>query len=499
MFHKLLIANRGEIAVRLVRACQELGIIAAAVYADADRHALHVREADEAYHIGPTPPAESYLDIARVLDAAKRAGADAVHPGYGFLSENHAFAQAVVDAGLTFIGPTPQQIRLMGCKERARGIAEQNGLPVAKADSGPWSSPEALRAAGARVGYPLLVKATSGGGGRGMRRVAGEQDLSEAVSAARSEAAHAFGDDRVLLERLLVGARHVEVQILADRFGDVASLGCRDCSVQRRHQKVIEEAPAPGLSEALTRKLEDGSCGLARAIGYENAGTIEWLVAPDGTLAFLEMNTRLQVEHPVTEAVMGVDLVKAQLLLAAGARLAEVYTPTAPRGHAIECRLYAEDPQQSFLPSPGKLAVFRGLEGSDLRVDTGFVEGDTLSDAYDPLIAKLIVFGADRDDARTKLLRALSRLAILGVHTNVGLLRRILEHDDFIQKPVHTTWLEERLGFLLEPEAAGLPALFAAAAALMRPQGDATPPTAAPSLNPWSQLGSWTNTETEVK
>jgi acetyl/propionyl-CoA carboxylase alpha subunit len=502
MFRRVLIAGRGELAVRVARACHELGAEAVAVYSEADRDALHVRTADAAHLLGPPPAAQSYRCAEKILAAARDAGADAVHPGYGFLSEDADFAAAVEAAGLAFVGPPAAAIRAVGCKREARRRALAAGLPVVPGDPGPWPSDAALTANAARLGFPLLVKAAAGGGGRGMRRVDGPADLSAAVAAAAREAEAAFGDGRLLLERLVARGRHVEVQVLADHHGAARTLGTRDCSVQRRHQKVVEEAPAADLPAGLAARLEADSLHLTATLGYRGAGTVEWLVAPDGAAYFLEVNPRLQVEHPVSEEIFGLDLVKAQLRLAAGQPLAALPGSFQPRGHALECRLYAEDPAAGFLPSPGRLLAFRTPVGGGIRVDAGYAEGDVVPAEYDALLAKVVVWGGDRAEARARMRYALRNLTVLGVRTNLALLRAVLDHPAADAGPVHTAWLEERLDELTAPPPGALPLEFLAAAAAAAGVTMADPTAAArrpavrarsAAADPWRSLGRWSN------
>jgi len=430
MFQKILIANRGEIAVRIARACRELGIRSAAVHSEVDREALHVRVADEAHEIGPAPARESYLRGERIVALAREIGADAVHPGYGFLAENAAFAEACARAGLRFIGPPAAVIREMGDKVRARRRMERAGLPVVPGATERLADAEALAAA-RRLGFPVLVKATGGGGGRGMRVVREESGLAAALARARSEAGAAFGDDGVYVERLVAGARHVEVQLLADAKGSALHLFERDCSAQRRHQKLLEEAPAPGVGPELRAELGAAALAAARAVGYESAGTVEFLLAPGGPFYFLEMNTRIQVEHPVTEAVTGVDLVQAMIRIAAGEPLALRQQDLALRGAAFEARIYAEDPARGFLPSPGRIAKLETPAGPGLRVDAGVAAGDRVSVHYDALLAKLVAHGETREEALSRLERALAAFHVEGVRTTLPFHRWLVREPAF--------------------------------------------------------------------
>ena len=443
---KLLVANRGEIAVRVIRACREMGVTAVAVYSDCDRSALHVRLADEALHIGPSPAAESYLNIERIVAAAVASGATYVHPGYGFLAENAAFASACERAGLTFVGPSPDVIGRMGDKHSAREAAGRAGVPIVPGTAEPFAVdvPDGVVAAAAgRIGYPLLVKAVAGGGGKGMRAVSAPDELPSALRLARSEAAAAFGDGGVYLERRLDDARHVEVQLLADRHGTVVPFVERECSIQRRHQKVVEESPSPAVDERLRRQLCEAAASIARTVGYTNAGTIEFLLDTGGRFYFLEMNTRLQVEHPITEAVTGVDLVVWQIRVAAGERLTVPFEQAAtPRGHAIECRIYAEDPDRGFLPSPGIVRAVSVPGGPSVRDDRGVAAGFEIPVFYDSLIGKLVVWGENRPAAIQRLRRALDEYRVVGVSTTLPFFRWLVEQREFADAAFSTTYLD---------------------------------------------------------
>jgi acetyl-CoA carboxylase biotin carboxylase subunit len=446
---KILIANRGEIAVRVIRACREMGIASVAVYSDCDRAALHVRYADEAYPIGPSAARESYLRIDRIIEAARRSGADAVHPGYGFLAENEEFAAAVADAGLIFIGPSPKAIETMGSKTAARIAAQRAGVPVVPGTEEPLGAdvPDAAIAAMAdRIGYPVLVKAVAGGGGKGMRTVLDPAELSTAVRAARSEASAAFGDAAIYLERRLTRPRHIEVQLLGDLHGTVLPFVERECSIQRRHQKVVEETPSLAVSAGARSAIASAAAAVARAVGYTNAGTIEFLLDEDGRFYFLEMNTRLQVEHPITEMVTGVDLVHWQIQIARGERLdLDPAALITPKGHAIECRVYAEDPDNGFLPSPGKIVQLRSPAGPGIRDDSGATEGLDVPIFYDPMISKLIAWAEDRPRAIERMRRALGEYVVAGIRTTVPFFTWLLDQPDFIQGRFHTTYLDEVL------------------------------------------------------
>jgi acetyl-CoA carboxylase biotin carboxylase subunit len=447
---KVLIANRGEIAVRVIRACRELGLSPVAVYSECDRSALHVRYADEAYPIGPSAPRESYLRIDRLVETARRAGADAVHPGYGFLSENADFAAAVRDAGLTFIGPTPDIIALMGSKTAARAAAQRAGVAVVPGAPGgavaAHASDAEIRRLADAIGYPLLVKAVAGGGGKGMRTVNDPADLAAAVRAARSEAGTAFGDAAVYFERRLLRPRHVEVQVLGDHYGTILPFVERECSIQRRHQKVVEETPSPAVSPALRRALTSAAADVTRSVGYCNAGTVEFLVDEDGAFYFLEMNTRLQVEHAVTEMVTGLDLVRWQIRIARGERLElDGARLLAANGHSIECRIYAEDPDNQFLPSPGRILALREPSGPGVRNDSGIEAGLDVPLSYDPMLSKLVVWSESREAAIGRLRRALAEYHIGGISTTIPFFRWLVNQPEFVSGRFHTTFLDEVL------------------------------------------------------
>jgi acetyl-CoA carboxylase biotin carboxylase subunit len=449
LVRKILIANRGEIAVRVVRAAREAGIASVAVYSDCDRTARHVRMADEAWPLGGNRPAESYLRIDQLIDVARRSGADAVHPGYGFLAENAEFASACRQAGLTFIGPTPEAIALMGSKTAARAAAASAGVAAVPGTitALPTDAPESdVLTIAAQIGYPLMLKAVAGGGGKGMRTVNSPAEVSSALRAARSEALSAFGDGAVYLERRLDRPRHIEVQLLGDVHGAVVPFVERECSIQRRHQKVLEESPSPAVSPALRASLGEAARKVAASVGYTNAGTIEFLLDADGRFYFLEMNTRLQVEHPITEAVTGVDLVQWQFRLARGERLTiDEQIAAIPRGHAIECRIYAEDPDAGFLPSPGRLTRLRPPSGPGVRDDGGYDAPGDVPIHYDSLVSKLITWGAERPEAIARMRRALAEYEVAGVKTTIPFFTWLLDDEDFLASRVDTTFLDRAL------------------------------------------------------
>ena len=444
MFSKILIANRGEIAVRIARACHELGVRSVAIYSEADADALHVGQADEAVYCGPARATESYLDIAKIVALAQEAGADAIHPGYGFLSENAAFARAVVEAGLTFIGPTPEVISSMGLKVAARERMVAAGVPVVPG-VGELRDPAQAQVAAEAIGYPVLVKASAGGGGRGMRRVDRSEDLEEGLERASSEAQAAFGDGTVYLEKCLIGPRHIEIQIMADAFGHTLHFGERECSIQRRHQKLVEEAPAFGMTPTLREEMGAAAVRAAESVDYVGAGTCEFLLDARGEFYFLEMNTRIQVEHPVTEGVTGVDLVAMQIRMAAGQRLEMRQEDVELTGHAIEARIYAEDPDKGFIPSPGPILAWQAPSGPGIRLDTGFEGGQTVTPHYDPMIAKLIATGRDRAEALDRLARALDSFWIAGIRTGLPFLRRVCENDAFGRGAYDTGFIEAHM------------------------------------------------------
>jgi acetyl-CoA carboxylase biotin carboxylase subunit len=446
---KILIANRGEIAVRIIRACRDLDIATVAIYSDCDRTALHVRMADEAWRVGPNPPRESYLQIDRIVDIARECGADAVHPGYGFLAENEDFATACGDRGLTFIGPTPEAIALMGSKTAARRAAIAAGVPVVPGTEVPFDDHVAdhvVAETADAIGYPLMLKAVAGGGGKGMRTVGSPGELRGALRAARSEAGSAFGDSSVYIERQILNPRHVEVQLLGDHHGTLVAFVERECSLQRRHQKVVEESPSPVMSAATRRAMTSAAVAVARGVDYSNAGTIEFLLDDAGRFYFLEMNTRLQVEHPVTEQVTGIDLVAWQIRIARGERLTvDEDALLSPRGHAIECRVYAEDPDNGFMPSPGRITGLRVPHGPGVRDDSGAFEGGEVPIHYDPMISKLITWGDSRHHAIARMRRALKEYDVHGIRTTLPFFRWLMEDADFLAGRVDTGFIDRQI------------------------------------------------------
>jgi acetyl-CoA carboxylase biotin carboxylase subunit len=445
MFKRILIANRGEIAVRIIRACREMGIESVAVFSDVDRRALFVRKADHAYHIGPAQASESYLNFDKILDVARRSGAEAIHPGYGFLSENARFARACAEAGFKFIGPSAESMEMMGSKTRARQNMKKAGVPFVPGSEKGLESAEAAEKLAAEIGYPVMLKASAGGGGKGMRLVRDPKELKSALEAAQSEAQRSFGDSEVYIEKFIDNPRHVEVQIFADEYGNTVYLGERECSVQRRHQKVMEEAPSPIVTPEMRRAMGEIAVKAAKAARYANAGTIEFLVDQQRNFYFLEMNTRLQVEHPVTELVTGLDLVHLQIRMAAGEKLPIKQEDISVRGHAIELRIYAEDPDNNFFPSPGRITRLISPSGPGIRRDSGMYEGWEVPLEYDPLLAKLIGYGETREMAIDRLRRALVEYFVGGIKTNIPLFRRILLHPDFRAGNIDTGFLDRLL------------------------------------------------------
>ena len=499
MFRRLLIANRGEIALRIIRTCRELGVESVAVYSDVDATALHVTAADHAEPIGPAPPATSYLSGSRIIDAARRSGADAIHPGYGFLAESPEFADACRQAALRFVGPAPEVLARTGSKVEVRRLADSIGIPVVPGREPPDQTAEGLRAAVEQVGFPALLKPSAGGGGKGIRVVRETGEVEGAIRSTRREAIAVFGDGTIYVERHLKRPRHVEVQVAGDRQGHLIHLFERECSIQRRYQKVIEESPSPAISEATREQLTTAATAIARAAGYDNIGTVEFLIEGTGETArfyFIEMNTRLQVEHPVTELTAGVDLVRGQLEIAAGGPVPWTQSALRPRGHAIECRVYAEDPENDFLPQAGHVLLYREPGGPGLRIDTGVREGSSVPVHYDPLLAKVIAYGESREWARRRAADALRRYAVLGLRTNLLLLQRVLNHPRFVAGQVDTGFLQDERDTLLAgcSGTALVAALAAAAAGHIHPTDIDEQPGgyhAAGASDPWRELTDW--------
>ena len=489
MFSKILIANRGEIACRVIKTAKRLGIKTVAVYSDADRTARHVAMADEAVHIGPSAARESYLVADRIIDAAKRTGAQAIHPGYGFLSENAGFADACAAAGIVFIGPPAASIRAMGSKSEAKKIMEKARVPLVPGYHGDDQSPELLAAEATKIGFPVLIKASAGGGGKGMRVVESAEKFADALAGAKREAKASFADDHVLVEKYLTRPRHIEIQVFADGQGNCLYLFERDCSIQRRHQKVIEEAPAPNMDPARRKQMGEAAVAAAKAIGYQGAGTVEFIADQDGTFFFMEMNTRLQVEHPVTEAITGQDLVEWQLIVAAGGKMPLTQDELRIDGHAVEVRLYAEDPARNFLPSTGTLVHLKlPEEGAHVRVDTGVRQGDTVTPFYDPMIAKVIVHDRDRTSALRRMAALMGETEVVGVTTNSVLLKALCSHPAFVGGEVDTGFIERHRATLFEkPAPAGDRAFAVATLARLLEWQDAAQPAAGDPWSPWNQ------------
>ena len=500
-FTKILVANRGEIAIRIMRACRELGIKTVAVYSEADRDALHVQFADEAVLLGDAAPKESYLNVDKLIRAALESKADAIHPGYGFLSENASFAAAVESAHLTFIGPSAESIRAMGDKAESKILMKKAGVPTVPGFEDLESFDDFKKAA-REIGYPVLVKAAAGGGGKGMRVVSQESELSEAIESARREALNAFGDERLLLEKYLADAHHVEIQVFGDKHGNLVHLFERECSVQRRHQKIIEESPSPLLTPELRAKMGEAAVAAAKAVNYHNAGTVEFIFDSKlSTFYFLEMNTRLQVEHPITELTTGIDLVHWQIRIAAGEKFPFTQSDFHQHGHAIECRVYAEDPANGFLPSTGKLLQFIQPHGPGIRVDSGFMLGSDVTHFYDPLLAKLIVHAEDRETAIQRMQAALRDFIVHGVVTNIDFMQAVLETDDFKQGKVSTRWVEKNMesGSLLPDVQKLAPALHNLIAAALADvvfvggKAQSAVSNETDPFNPWKQTGNYRN------
>jgi len=493
MFKKILIANRGEIALRVMRTCREMDIATVAVYSDADARALHVLEADEAVHIGPAEPSQSYLDIDRIMAAAKKTGAEAIHPGYGFLAENAPFAKRCAREGLVFIGPPAEVIGDLGDKITARQIMQKGGVPVIPGMTAAADDPADWAAHADQIGYPVLIKAAAGGGGKGMRVVTDPADLTSACEEASREAAAAFGSGTIYMEKFLARSRHVEIQILADSRGQVIHLFERECSIQRRHQKIIEETPSPALNGQLRAAMGQAAVAAAKAAGYINAGTVEFILDPDGNFYFLEVNTRLQVEHPITEMITGVDLVRQQIEIAAGSPLNLAQADLSGRGHAIECRIYAEDPEQNFMPSPGRIAFLQEPTGTGVRNDCGIYSGVEVPVEYDPILSKLVVHAETREQAVRRMIRALETYAVLGVKTAIGFLLDVLNSRPFAEGETYTDFIDTHFADWTPDNAALDLAAIAYAADTMAPKTRIAAVNTAPAVQPgpWQTLANW--------
>ena len=493
MFKKILIANRGEIALRIMRTCKEMGIATVAVYSDADKKALHVLHADQAVHIGPSEPTQSYLNMEKVIAAALETGAEAIHPGYGFLAENAVFSGRCQKAGIVFIGPPPRVIEELGDKVRARQIMQQGGVPVIPGMTEEASDPATWAASAEAIGYPVLIKAAAGGGGKGMRVVDRPEDLDEACQSASREAAAAFGSGAIYMERFLAKSRHVEVQILADTQGNAIHLLERECSIQRRHQKIIEETPSPALTAELREEMGRAAVAAARAAGYVNAGTVEFILDPDGRFYFLEVNTRLQVEHPITEMITGIDLVRQQINVAAGHPLSIAQGDVSGRGHSIECRIYAEDPENNFFPSPGKIVFLQEPSGPGIRNDCGVYSGCEVPMEYDPILSKLVVHGETREQATERMIRALETYAILGIKTPIAFLMDVLRSQPFEKGETFTDFIQTHFSDWKPGAGQNDVAALAYIADTLSPKQQATGGSMAKSghPSPWETLGGW--------
>lgn len=496
MFNKILVANRGEIARRIFRACRELGVRSVAIYSEVDRTAPWARLADESYQLDGVTARQTYLNQEAIFAAAAAAGADAIHPGYGFLSENPEFAAACEARGIHFIGPSPEAMHALGSKAVAREIADEAGVPVIPGVDGAQMDDQALQKAATRIGYPVLIKASAGGGGKGMRIVWRPEEFQDALHQARNEAKSSFGSDHILVEKYFTEVRHIEVQILGDQHGNIVHLFERECSVQRRHQKIVEETPSPLVTPELRREICGAALRLAAAVGYVSAGTVEFMVTPQREFYFLEMNTRLQVEHPITEAVTGVDLAAWQIRLAAGEALAFRQEDLQQRGHALECRIYAEDPRQNFLPSIGEITFYRRPAGPGLRVDDGIETGTQVSPYYDPMLGKLITWGDDRDEVIRKMQLALRDTVVLGVTTNIPFLLDVLQHPAFLAGEITTSFLDDHLlPWEPAPDVSNSTWLAIAALEALRGKGQAAPKAAGEgeAPDPWRTSERWRN------
>jgi acetyl-CoA carboxylase biotin carboxylase subunit len=496
LFRKILIANRGEIAVRVIRACRTLGIKTVTAHSTADKYAVHTLMGDESYEIGPPPPLESYLNIDNIIDAAKQAGVQAIHPGYGFLAENPAFAQACRDNGLVFIGSSPESIRLMGNKVESRIKMADAGVPLIPGMKASGTDVAEFKKAAKQAGYPVLIKAAAGGGGKGMRVVDNPDDIKVAVEGAQREAKSAFGDDTIYLEKYIVNPRHIEFQVMADTHGNTIHVFERECSIQRRHQKIVEETPSVAISPELRKEMGEAAIAVTKAADYTNAGTVEFLLDPDGKFYFLEMNTRIQVEHPVTEEVVGVDLVAEQIRIASGFLLSDNFKKLSQRGHAIECRIYAEDAGNNFMPSIGKILLYKEPTGPGVRVDSGVTQDSEVGIDYDPILAKLIAWGEDRNMARARMIRALNEYKILGLRHSIKYLADIIAHSKFESGETYTNFIEKNFAEWSDDSEENLHSALAAAAVInangrgQRPligKGQAVQQ----EYNPWLSMGAW--------
>ncbi len=493
LFNKILIANRGEIAVRVIRACRALNIKTVTVYSTADKYAVHTLMGDESYEIGPPPPLESYLNIDKIIDAAKKSGAQAIHPAYGFLAENPLFAQACIDNDFVFIGSTPESIRLMGNKVESRIKMADAGVPLIPGMKSSGTDIAEFKKAADDAGYPVLIKAAAGGGGKGMRVVHKPEDIEVAVEGAQREAKSAFGDDTIYLEKYIINPRHIEFQVLADAHGSTVHVFERECSIQRRHQKIVEETPSIAVSPELREKMGAVAVAVTKAADYVNAGTVEFLLDPDGKFYFLEMNTRIQVEHPITEEVAGVDLVVEQIRIASGFPMSDHFKNLTQRGHAIECRIYAEDAGNNFMPSIGKILMYKEPTGPGIRVDSGVIQDSEVGIDYDPILAKLIVWGEDRDSARARMIRALNEYKILGIRHSIKYLADIVAHPKFGSGETYTNFIETNFSDWEYDTDANLETALAAAAVVNGRQKPTvgSGQAAQQNYNPWLTLGAW--------
>lgn len=496
MIKKVLVANRGEIAIRVIKACRELGIPSVAVYSEADRKSLHIQMADEAVEIGPPPPSESYLNISKIIEIAKKTGADAIHPGYGFLAENWQFAKACEDEGIIFIGPNPTAMRLLGNKVESRKEMEKAGIPVIPGMKSSTKDFDLFKMEAGKIGYPVLIKAAGGGGGKGMRIIRNPDELIPSLESSMRESKSAFGDDSVYLEKFIEEPRHVEIQVLADNYGNVVHVCERECSIQRRYQKIVEESPSTALDEGLRERMGETAKKVIKHAGYNNAGTVEFLLDKDKNFYFLEVNARVQVEHPVTEMVTGIDIVKNQILIASGEKLKYKQGDIKQRGHAIECRIYAEDPENNFLPSPGKILFVKEPSGAGIRCDSGIYSGFEVSPLYDPILSKLIVWAEDRDSAIRRMTEALKDYVILGIKTTIPFLISVMEHPEFKKGNTFTTFVEKYFKDWKEPkDDFEKEAILSSAVVLFKNKSAKKMDGQKKYVyNPWLEIGPWRNT-----